>query len=322
MNTDSNWSMKGTLESAAFDKTPLSIAYQRKKAYPGSEITTIESNGIYNSHEQFIVTYMSEGLKIRGLLAIPSGQKPPQGWPAIIFNHGYIPPEEYRTNERYVAYFNSFADNGYVVFKPDYRGHGQSEGQPTGAYFSDGYITDVMNAFKSIQKHPDVNAKKVGMWGHSMGGFLTLRAMVLTPEIQAGVVWGGVVSSYQDMYTLWWSNPNRERWQPSGRERNTSRTSREEITKQYGLPAPHSSFWRAISANSFVENMSGPIQIHHGTADLTVPWQISESLKKDLDKAKKPYEYYLYEGADHNLSSPAFELAIQRSIEFFDKYLK
>ena len=47
----------------------------------------------------------------------------------IVFNHGYIPPAEYRTTERYVAYVDGFARNGYIVFRPDYRGHDQSEGE-------------------------------------------------------------------------------------------------------------------------------------------------------------------------------------------------
>ncbi len=54
---------------------------------------------------------------------------PDNGRPAIIFNHGYIPPEVYRTTERYVAYQDGFARNGYVTFKSDYRGHGFLRGR-------------------------------------------------------------------------------------------------------------------------------------------------------------------------------------------------
>ena len=47
----------------------------------------------------------------------------------VIFNHGYIPPAQHRTTERYVAYVDAFARNGYIVFRSDYRGHGNSEGE-------------------------------------------------------------------------------------------------------------------------------------------------------------------------------------------------
>ena len=61
-------------------------------------------------------------------------KRPPSGWPVVVFNHGYIPPDQYRTTERYVAYVAAFAHRGYIVFKPDYRGHGFSEGTARGGY--------------------------------------------------------------------------------------------------------------------------------------------------------------------------------------------
>ena len=80
------------------------------------------------------LSYLSDGLRIYGLLTVPIADKPKNGWPVVIFNHGYIPPTQYRTTERYVAYVDRFAGNGYIVFKSDYRGNGLSEGQPEGSY--------------------------------------------------------------------------------------------------------------------------------------------------------------------------------------------
>ena len=59
------------------------------------------------------------------------------------------------------------------------------------------------NAVSSIKKYPGVNPEKIGMWGHSLGGFLTLRAMVMSPDIKAGVIWAGVVGSYPDLINNW-----------------------------------------------------------------------------------------------------------------------
>ena len=61
-------------------------------------------------------------------MTVPNGPKPATGWPVVIFNHGYIPPAQYVTTERYVAYQDAFARAGYISFKSDYRGHGKSEG--------------------------------------------------------------------------------------------------------------------------------------------------------------------------------------------------
>ena len=97
----------------------------------------------------------------------------------IIFNHGYIPPSQYKTTERYVAYVDGFATNKYIVFRPDYRGHDQSEGAPTGADLARRATSfDVLNAVASMKRFPNADPNRIGMWGHSMGGWITLRAMV------------------------------------------------------------------------------------------------------------------------------------------------
>ena len=62
--------------------------------------------------------------------------------------------------------------------------------------------------------------------------------------------------------------------------------------------------------------------MHHGTGDDHVPSNFSQNFADELKKAGKTVEYYTYEGADHNISSPAFGIAMQRSVEFFNKYLK
>ncbi len=45
-------------------------------------------------------------------------------------------------------------------------------------------------ALASVRQHPDVDPQRLGMWGHSLGGFITVRAMV-TGDIKAGVIWAG-----------------------------------------------------------------------------------------------------------------------------------
>jgi dipeptidyl aminopeptidase/acylaminoacyl peptidase len=262
---------------------------------------------------------MSDGLKIYGLLSVPDTPKPTGGYPAIIFNHGYIPPEEYKTTERYVAYFAGFASNGYVVFKPDYRGNGDSQGQPTGAYYSTGYTTDVLNALSSVAKMKEVNPQKIGMWGHSMGGYLTLQALVIKPgEIKAAVIWGGVVETPEDLLTKW--HPN-QTFHPSQREINSGRTTRQTLIKQYGTPSSNPTFWNAISAYSYLQDITAPVQLDHGLSDEEVPMLFSQNLYNALTKDKKNVELYTYPGNDHNLSQ-SFDLAMERSVSFFDKYLK
>ncbi len=297
---------------------PLSIEAMRQGDYPGSVITLVETLDPGANYSRYLASYISEGYKIYALLTVPFGEPPQGGWPVIIFNHGFIPPDEYRTTERYVAYVDSLARSGFMVFRPDYRGHGNSEGPATGAYGSPGYLVDVLNAVASMRGHPFANPERIGMWGHSMGGYLTLRAMVVSQDIRAGVIWAGVVGSYSDLLTRWRSTPTPP---PPGTPTATARGWRASLLAAFGPPDENRALWASVSANSYLSDLSGPIQLHHGTGDTSVPYAFSELLYQQAIDAGAVAELYLYPGADHNLSDP-FTLAMNRTIQFFDNYLQ
>ncbi len=80
-------------------------------------------------------------------------------------------------------------------------------------------------------------------------------------------------------------------------------------------------FWAAISPNSFLAELSGPLQLHHGTADEEVPPVLSERLKSDVLAAGKSVEMFTYQGDNHNISVN-FNEAMARSVAFMDKYVK
>lgn len=305
---------------SAVNLHPLAIEFLRSKNYPGSEISIEETLGPTASYNQYLASYKSEGLKIYALLTIPKGQKPKNGWPVILFNHGYIPPDIYRTTEKYVAYVDSFTRNGYIVFKPDYRGNGESEGEPEGAYYSPAYTVDDLNALAAIKNYKDSNPNKVGVWGHSLGGNITLRDLVIKPnDIKAAVIWGGVVGSYEDLMYNWRRTIP---FTPSPKESATRNRTRTEMINKYGDPKTNPTFWHSIDPTYYLASVTAPIQLHASTSDETVPVEFSQSLYKKLQDLGKSTELYTYPGGDHNISSPNFEVAMQRSIEFFDKYLK
>jgi fermentation-respiration switch protein FrsA (DUF1100 family) len=299
---------------------PLSVEWMRQQAYPGSEIVIEETLEPGVNYSRYIASYRSEGLKIYALLTVPMGEKPATGWPVVVFNHGYIPPEQYRTTERYVAYVDGFARNGYIVFRSDYRGHGDSEGEARGGYGAPDYTVDVLNGVAAIKNYPDADPDRIGMWGHSMGGYITLRSMVTTDDVKAGVIWAGVVGSYPDLFERWRRRAGDDPT-PTPDPNSTRGRWRRDLLDTYGSPEDNPEFWASISANSFLDDLSGPLQLHHGTADTSVPIEFSATLYGQIQDVGGTVEYYVYEGDDHNISS-SFGLAMQRSIAFFDTYVK
>lgn len=120
----------------------ITIQYLRDLEITGSEVTFEEKLPDRSNYHQHIVSYISEGNKIYGLLTIPFAEPPESGYKAIVFNHGYIPPTAYRTTERYNAFVDYLARSGFVVLKIDYKRHKESQGETSGSYFSPGYTID------------------------------------------------------------------------------------------------------------------------------------------------------------------------------------
>ena len=297
---------------------PMSIAAMRARDYPGSDFVIERELDPGSNYRRYYVSYLSDGLKIYALMTVPNGEPPATGWPAIAFNHGFIPPDVYRTTERYVAYVDRIAQAGYVVLRSDYRGHDQSEGEATGAYGNPGYVVDALNGVASLKRYPSVDPNRIGMWGHSMGGYITLRAMVITSDIKAGVIWGGVVAPYPDLFA---------RGTPTAGPTPAAGTPgfrggwRRTWVEQFGTRDENPAFWDSISANAYLAELSGPIQLHHGTSDESVPLAASETLYDEMIAAGEAVEFYSYDGDNHNLSG-FFTTAMNRSIEFFDRFVK
>lgn len=94
----------------------LTIPFLRSRKYKSTlgQLQKYSENGNYTS---YLTSYNSDGFKINGLLTEPKGQRPAEGWPAIVFIHGYIPPVQYQTTQRYTAYVDFLAGNGFAFLK-------------------------------------------------------------------------------------------------------------------------------------------------------------------------------------------------------------
>jgi len=293
------------------DEVPSSsmdIGALRTRAYT-SEIIIEEVLEPGSNYQRFIASYVSDGYRIYGLLTVPNGLEMAV-YPAIVFLNGYLPPDTYVTTARYVAYQDRLASSGFVTLKPDLRGHGVSEGVASGTLFSEAYTVDTLNAISALESYEYADPDRIGLWGHSNGGATALRVMVATEKAKAGVFWAGVVGSYPDMLETYISEISfLQRIAPV-------------VIEQYGRPTDNPDYWGRIDPYAYLESVSGPIQLHHGTADSSVPIVLSMSLRNALQENGKVVEYYEYEGADHNISGASYGKAMDRTVEFFEEHLR
>jgi uncharacterized protein len=295
----------------------MTIPYLRNREYRSNlnELVVESKNESYTS---YLTSYDSDGFKVNAQLTIPNGEKPKEGWPAIVFVHGYIPPSTYQTLGNYASYVDYLARQGFAVIKIDLRGHGESEGEAGGAYYSSDYIVDTLNARSALQNSKLINPEKIGLWGHSMAGNVVSRALAARPEIPAIVIWAGAVYTYEDFGKYQIQDNS---YRPPV-DRSATRRKRNQMIEKYGQFNPNSPFWKLIPMTNYLGDIKGAISLNHAVDDDVVNIEYSRNLKKLLDKTTIPQELNEYPSGGHNISGTSFNPAMENTVKFFNKYLR
>ena len=168
---------------------------------------------------------------------------------------------------------------GYVVLHTDYRNHAQSDDDPTAELeLRLGYTEDVINAVLAVKRStlPNLDKERIGLLGRSMGGGVTLNALVVQPGlVDAAVVFAPVSSNTVDNFNRWIrGDPGRDRLA-------------DQIIERYGSPERNPQFWRDVSPRTFFNRITEPILIHHGTDDESCPIRWSRQTLAALEQAGK-----------------------------------
>jgi hypothetical protein len=126
-----------------------------------------------------LVHFYSEGKRLAGRLFIPNGDGPRAG---IVLCHGFTGIKENILPQ----YAEAFAAAGFVALVFDYRGFGESDGQRGRLLWHD-QAADIRNAVTYIGTRPEVDSKRLGLWGTSYGGALAPYAFALDDRVGACV---------------------------------------------------------------------------------------------------------------------------------------
>lgn len=153
----------------------------------------------------YVVAFRHAGLRQYALVAVPKGARPAQGLPVLIANHGFHPdpprngftPEglNWRPGNYYRSVPAAYTSAGFIVVMADYRGHNVSEGgeYTSSPKSSEYYAEDVVAMARAIGSLEHADIKNVFMWGHSMGGPITVTAtlaMAQSPIVIRGAsIW-------------------------------------------------------------------------------------------------------------------------------------
>ena len=281
-------------------------ALMRKEFAPG-RLRVVAELGRNAEFIRSRISYRSGKLTISGVLLRPRGEGP---FPGIVLNHGYIDPSIYGTGQGLRREQGRLARAGFAVLHTDYRGHADSDA-PVNAFDREsriGYAEDSINAVLALKQEPFVDPERMAMFGRSMGGAVTLNALVVYPGlVQAAVIYSSVSSVFVE---------NVEHF---------TRPSRPQIAKDFynafGLPELSPEFYAGLSARTYFDRITEPIQLNHGSEDGTCPYQWSTATQQALAHAGVDSELIRWSGEDHAFYAKWAE-SMDRSIEYLRERLR
>jgi uncharacterized protein len=293
-----------TLTSTPDPYWPWTVEYLRHRDYGGGELLAHEIWVDNFYFTRYLISYPSDGLTIYGFLNLP---KTPGPHPVVIALHGYIDPAIYHTLDYTTRYADDLALHGFVVVHPNLRTYPPSDDGEN--LFRVGMTIDVLNLIAIIKEHggrpgllESTNPEAIGLWGHSMGGGIATRVMVVSQDVDAVVLYASM----------------------SGDERKNFEAIYQWSGGQRGLDelAIPSHALAGISPANFLDAITAPISIHHGDADQLVPWEWSQQLCVTLIDLGKLLECHFYPGQPHTFRGQGDVDLMQEVADFFDEHLR
>jgi dipeptidyl aminopeptidase/acylaminoacyl peptidase len=304
------------------DPKYLSIDALRARKYEPGTIQIVRTIEEQKSFRRVQIEYQSDGLRITGMMNIPHGAGP---FPVVVLDHGYFKPAEYKTGDGTIRAADVFAQGGYLTIAPDYRCYAGSQCGPDPFYI--GYAIDVLNLIASIPSLPYADSSRIGIWGHSMGGGITIRVLAVSESLKVASLYGSLTGD-DEVHYCWLYGCKTPLVTPVPPSSNRMTEFDPEFFQGVATPDT-SNDYRARLHEIFLKSspilnlkyIDTPVIIHHGEADDIVPLQWSVDLATKLSAQGKTAMLYTYPGEGHVFAGWGWQLFMARTLAFFDEFL-
>ena len=293
--------------AAAFYDTYSNAATPQRQGLcraDGLRIAAINENrvaelGDYHlSPMEFLTVKSRDGVLLNASIIKPPDFNPQKKYPVLVFTYGGPHAQVVRNawSGNNFLWHQLMAQKGYIIFSLDNRGSaGRGHAFETPLHFRMGAqeLFDQRDGVRYLKSLPYVDSHRIGIWGWSYGGHMTLHAMFEAgDDFKAGFA-GGPVTDWRYYDTIY--------------------------TERYlGLPQKNEKGYRDSSPVKYAAQLRGRLLIAHGTGDDNVHYANTLSVIDKLIEAGKYVEVLAFPGRGHGASDPAARRVLwQRVTQFF-----
>ncbi|WP_288131187.1 DPP IV N-terminal domain-containing protein [Microbulbifer sp.] len=298
----------GYIDTYSNPTTPAQVSLH---SADGERVTWLQENKVEQGHPLF--PYVSdwiepefgtidapEGHTLYYRMYKPAGFDASKQYPVMVYLYGG-PHAQLVTNSWDRPFNQYMAQQGYVVFTLDNRGsanRGKAFEDPIFKKMGSVEVDDQVSGVKFLRSLPFVDPERIGVYGHSYGGYMALMTMFKAGDyFKAGISgapvtdWGLYDTHYTERYM---GNPN-------------------EVPEAY----------KAASVFPYADGLKGPLLIYHGMADDNVLFTNTTKLIKQLQDNGQQFELMTYPGKKHSLRGKETRKHwFQMMKDFFDRNLK
>ena len=299
---------KTFIDTSSSVNKPKSAALRKVN---GEFITWLEENKLDNSHP--LTPYLSnlatpeygtlkadDGQIMHYRLFKPTNMSAGKKHPVIVNVYGG--PHAQRVTNSWRSknlYFQYMAQQGYVIFQLDNRGsynRGKKFEDAIYKNLGDVEVRDQIKGVEFLRTLDYVDAKRIGIYGHSYGGYMALMTMFKAGDYFTAGVSGAPVTDWALYDTHY--------------------------TERYlGHPDTNAKGYEASAVFPYTDGLKGPLMIYHGMADDNVLFTHATKLFKQLQDSEKQFEMMTYPGSKHSLRGKQVQTHLHQTItNFFNRH--
>lgn len=231
----------------------------------------------------------------------PQTMTPGEKYPVIVNVYGGPHAQRVTNSWQGVNMTQYMLQQGYVVFQLDNRGsnyRGTAFEFPIYQKLGDVEVADQITGVKYLHSLPFVDKERIGIFGHSYGGYMALMTMFKASDYFKAGVSGAPVTDwllYDTHYTERYLNH----------------------------PQANAEGYENSSVFPYVDGLKGPLLIYHGMADDNVLFTNTTKLIKTLQDKNKTFELMTYPGSKHSMRGKPVKVHLNHTImKFFDRHFK
>jgi dipeptidyl-peptidase 4 len=240
-----------------------------------------------------------DGMALYGRLLKPAGFAAGKRYPVIVDVYGGPQAQSVRNAWSGLNMYQVYAARGYVVWQLDNRGSfGRGHAFETPIYHEMGTheVADQRFGVEYLIKQGIADPARIGITGWSYGGYMTIRSLLLAPDVFKVGIAGAPVTDWHNYDTIY--------------------------TERYmGLPDQNAKGYDASSNLQSAAKLEGKLLILHNVEDDNVLFQNTVQMTNAFEEAGKQYYLQIYPQRTHGVSGKAAKTMAQAMLDFFDKNL-